>query len=206
MLGRRGPLQAAFTNPEVRELGKLKGATAITVASEVALDPLSAAHLQANPDPYQSKESRNPPVYGGKLHRRRFENTDPTFSGFSDGSSRRRNGKRTSGANRQKRTPTDRSRRPSDRRQPIKWNISTQAWYSVRSAIVACPFLTSRSETIGVRYPTTRGMSPMASMDHASPDCSPAAGSNVVQVASSEPTSPMAWKPPRQCWRRPTED
>ncbi len=41
MLGRRGPAQAAFTNPEVRELGQLEGADALAMANEVALDPLS---------------------------------------------------------------------------------------------------------------------------------------------------------------------
>ena len=41
MLGRRGPAQAAFTNPEVRELGELPGADPYVLADEVALDPLS---------------------------------------------------------------------------------------------------------------------------------------------------------------------
>ena len=41
MLGRRGPAQAAFTNPEVRELSQLEGADAVTLPDEVALDPLS---------------------------------------------------------------------------------------------------------------------------------------------------------------------
>jgi ferredoxin/flavodoxin---NADP+ reductase len=50
MLGRRGPTQAAFTNPEVRELGQLDGADVHVESDEVQLDDLSKAELQANPD------------------------------------------------------------------------------------------------------------------------------------------------------------
>lgn len=50
MLGRRGPAQAAFTNPEVRELGQLEGADIVVRKDEIALDPLSQAQLDANPD------------------------------------------------------------------------------------------------------------------------------------------------------------
>src|SRR6266545_4074000 len=40
LLGRRGPAQAAFTNPEIRELGELADADVSTLADEVELDPL----------------------------------------------------------------------------------------------------------------------------------------------------------------------
>lgn len=50
MLGRRGPAQAAFTNPEVRELGELADADIAVRADEVALDPLSRAALDAEDD------------------------------------------------------------------------------------------------------------------------------------------------------------
>jgi len=50
LLGRRGPAQAAFTNPEIRELGELADADASTVPAEVELDPLSRAALEKNPD------------------------------------------------------------------------------------------------------------------------------------------------------------
>ncbi len=42
MIGRRGPVQAAFTNPEVKELGELPGADAIVYPEELELDPTSA--------------------------------------------------------------------------------------------------------------------------------------------------------------------
>jgi ferredoxin--NADP+ reductase len=50
MLGRRGPAQAAFTNPEVRELGAMPGADVVVEPDEVALDALSRAELEREPD------------------------------------------------------------------------------------------------------------------------------------------------------------
>jgi ferredoxin--NADP+ reductase len=41
LLGRRGPAQAAFTTPEVKELGELPGADVTALPEETALDPLS---------------------------------------------------------------------------------------------------------------------------------------------------------------------
>ena len=45
LLGRRGPAQAAFTNPEVKELGELEGADVGALLHEVELDALSAAAI-----------------------------------------------------------------------------------------------------------------------------------------------------------------
>ncbi|GBD31562.1 NADPH-ferredoxin reductase FprA [bacterium HR33] len=50
MLGRRGPLQAAFTNPEVRELGELPGADVRVLPEELELDPLSRSELERSDD------------------------------------------------------------------------------------------------------------------------------------------------------------
>ncbi|HIF23345.1 MAG TPA: NADP oxidoreductase [Gemmatimonadetes bacterium] len=50
MLGRRGALQAAFTNPEVRELGELEGADIHVSPEDVRLDSLSQAELEATED------------------------------------------------------------------------------------------------------------------------------------------------------------
>ncbi|MCP3979843.1 MAG: FAD-dependent oxidoreductase [bacterium] len=50
MLGRRGPAQAAFTNPEVKELGELEGADALTLPDEMRLDPLSARVVEEAAD------------------------------------------------------------------------------------------------------------------------------------------------------------
>jgi len=45
MLGRRGPAQAAFTNPEIKELGEMPGADIVVLPEEVELDPLSEKAL-----------------------------------------------------------------------------------------------------------------------------------------------------------------
>jgi ferredoxin--NADP+ reductase len=50
LLGRRGPAQAAFTNPEIRELGELPGADVTDRVEEVELDPLSRAELEKTGD------------------------------------------------------------------------------------------------------------------------------------------------------------
>lgn len=50
VLGRRGPAQAAFTNPEVRELGELEGADIRVLTDEVRLDPASQAEVDASDD------------------------------------------------------------------------------------------------------------------------------------------------------------
>src|SRR5579871_5427773 len=48
MLGRRGPVQAAFTPPELKELGELAGAEPVVDAAELELDPASEAELEAD--------------------------------------------------------------------------------------------------------------------------------------------------------------
>ena len=50
MLGRRGPAQAAFTNPEVKELGEMPGADIVVLPEEVELDELSRAALERSQD------------------------------------------------------------------------------------------------------------------------------------------------------------
>jgi ferredoxin--NADP+ reductase len=50
LLGRRGPVQAAFTAPEVKELGELDAADALARPDETAIDPLSAAELEREDD------------------------------------------------------------------------------------------------------------------------------------------------------------
>jgi ferredoxin--NADP+ reductase len=48
ILGRRGPAQAAFTNPELRELGELARADVLVEPADVELDPASAAWLESD--------------------------------------------------------------------------------------------------------------------------------------------------------------
>ena len=48
ILGRRGPAQAAFTNPELRELGELGRADVVVDPAELELDPQSAVWLESD--------------------------------------------------------------------------------------------------------------------------------------------------------------
>jgi ferredoxin/flavodoxin---NADP+ reductase len=45
VLGRRGPAQAAFTNPEIKELGEMSDADPIVEPADLDLDPVSASYL-----------------------------------------------------------------------------------------------------------------------------------------------------------------
>ncbi|MEO5798651.1 MAG: FAD-dependent oxidoreductase [Gemmatimonadales bacterium] len=50
IIGRRGPVQAACTTPELRELGELDGVDVIVDKRDLELDPISAAQLAAGDD------------------------------------------------------------------------------------------------------------------------------------------------------------
>ena len=50
ILARRGPVQAACTTPELRELGELDGVDVIVDPLDLELDPVSAAHLANEED------------------------------------------------------------------------------------------------------------------------------------------------------------
>ena len=48
VLGRRGPVQAAFTNPEIKELGVMEDADVVVDPADVELDPASKAFLESD--------------------------------------------------------------------------------------------------------------------------------------------------------------
>lgn len=50
LLGRRGPAQAAFTNPELKELGELSLADVVVRPEDLELDAATRASLDATPD------------------------------------------------------------------------------------------------------------------------------------------------------------
>ena len=56
LLGRRGPAQAAFTNPEIKELGELADADITVRPDEAELDELTRAALAQNPDRATTKK------------------------------------------------------------------------------------------------------------------------------------------------------
>ena len=51
MLGRRGPAQAAFTNPEIKELGEMEAADIQVPEQDAAIDEATRKFMEANPDP-----------------------------------------------------------------------------------------------------------------------------------------------------------
>jgi ferredoxin--NADP+ reductase len=75
LVGRRGPAQAAFTNPELRELGELARADVVVDPAQLELDEHSAAWLQSDAADLTARRnvellrtySQQPPV--GKTHR-----------------------------------------------------------------------------------------------------------------------------------------
>jgi len=66
LLGRRGPAQAAFTPPEVKELGDLPGADVQALAEEVALDPLSAADVDRADDAATTRKVETLAAFAGR--------------------------------------------------------------------------------------------------------------------------------------------
>ncbi|MFT6016202.1 MAG: ferredoxin--NADP+ reductase [Patiriisocius sp.] len=50
VLGRRGPAQAAYTPPEIKEMGELEDADVSVPADEAAIDPASKAEMERNSD------------------------------------------------------------------------------------------------------------------------------------------------------------
>jgi ferredoxin--NADP+ reductase len=56
LVGRRGPVQAAFTNPEIKELGALAGCETSTLPDEMELDELSAQALADAEDKATSRK------------------------------------------------------------------------------------------------------------------------------------------------------
>jgi len=67
VLGRRGPVQAAFTNPELREFGELPDADVIVDPRDLELDELSAAELSAADDRTAEKNMATLKEYASRL-------------------------------------------------------------------------------------------------------------------------------------------
>lgn len=66
ILGRRGPAQAAFTNPELKELGEMQVAEVIVRPEDATIDALSASDLAAHPDAMVAKNLQTLAKYVGQ--------------------------------------------------------------------------------------------------------------------------------------------
>lgn len=67
VFGRRGPAQAAFTNPEIKELGEMEEADLIIASDEIQLDDLSQAYLDG--DDADKKDVKNVEIMRGYSER-----------------------------------------------------------------------------------------------------------------------------------------
>jgi ferredoxin--NADP+ reductase len=67
VLGRRGPVQAAFTNPELREFGELPDADVVIDPRDLELDTLSAAELAAAEERTAEKNMATLREYAARL-------------------------------------------------------------------------------------------------------------------------------------------
>jgi ferredoxin--NADP+ reductase len=77
VLARRGPAQAAFTTPELKELGELAGADILVDAAELELDPASAAFAESDTNAGRNMEvlrefAARPPAGKPRAIRLRF--------------------------------------------------------------------------------------------------------------------------------------
>ncbi len=66
MLGRRGPAQAAFTNPEIKELGEMEVADIQVPEEEAAIDEATRKFMEANPDPSTDRKVEILQRYAGE--------------------------------------------------------------------------------------------------------------------------------------------
>ena len=76
VLGRRGPAQAAFTTPELRELGELTRADIIVDPADLELDPFSAQWLEEEGEPTNKRNVELMREYAAREphgHERRVE-------------------------------------------------------------------------------------------------------------------------------------
>ena len=60
VLGRRGPAQAAFTNPELLELGEMTDADVFVDPGDAELDPLSRPHRERGGARHRHEERGDP--------------------------------------------------------------------------------------------------------------------------------------------------
>lgn len=67
IVGRRGPAQAAFTNPEIKELGEMADADIIVPKADAALDPLSKEAMLAEGDKVAIRNVEILQTYAGRV-------------------------------------------------------------------------------------------------------------------------------------------
>ncbi len=151
MLGRRGPAQAAFTNPEVRELGEMMNADIDIDAGEMELDEISREWLES--DDADPTNRRNVEIFTD------FSGREPEGKTQEDRAPLPALARRDPGR-RQGRADRDRQERAASATTPAASAPSTRASARRSSAAWCC----ARSATRASRsraFPSTSGPGPI---------------------------------------------
>ena len=138
LLGRRGPAQAAFTNPEIRELGELPGADIVARPDEVELDPLTRAELEKTADRGTLKKVEILREYAQRVPSGKPRTPGRPLPGLAGGAPRRR-GRRGGRPPRSSATSSTRRRPARSRPAPPTGSRSFRsAWSFARWGTGAC--------------------------------------------------------------------
>ena len=143
MLGRRGPAQAAFTNPELRELGELTRADVIVDPDRWSSTRTAPTWLESEGDADQQAQRRDPARLLAARAARPRPPRRAALPALAGGDPRRGRGR--PGHRHPRRQEPDRER--PRRRRPARRRSSPAGSCSARSATAACRWRASRSTT-----------------------------------------------------------
>ena len=193
LLGRRGPVQAAFTTPELRELGELERADVVVDSTDLALDDHSRAALENEASP---TTKRNIAVLQDFAARARDAHRPRTIalrflrSPVRDRRRRPRRGRRRSDQRARPSRGRDARRTPDGR--------DGDAARGPRAQLDRLPRTTSHRAAVRRRSrpdPESRRVASPAGSASTS-----RAGSSAVRAASSGPTRSARRQPSSTCW------
>ena len=174
VLGRRGPAQAAFTNPEVRELGEMVDADIIIDPNQCELDAGSQEWLDS--DDAEPTNRRNLEIFTD------FANREPEGKGKRI-VMRSRATAASSGSSSASTSSRGTTRAPSAPVTPVSARPSTAALCCVRSATAAWASTACRSTTAAARSPTRAAASSSPTRANRSRASTSSGGSSVGRAA-----------------------
>ena len=193
LLGRRGPVQAAFTTPELRELGELESADVVVDAADLALDAHSRAALEDGRVTHDEAQHRGAAGLRCPRPRRAQAANDRAVLPALPGGDRRRRPRRGRRRGRQRARPArgrDTRRTPDGRDGDAAGGPGAQLDRLPRTA---------RHGAAVRRRSRPDPQSTRAGSSAASASTS-RAGSSAVRAGSSAPTRSARRRPSRACW------
>ena len=156
VLGRRGPAQAAFTNPELLELGEMTDADVFVDARDVAARPAQPGlHRERGREHHGAQERGDPHRLRRPRGRRQAPPDRPALPRLPGGDPRRRAGDRHPDL--PQRAGRRRATGPCAPGPPRSSRRSTAGSCSARSAIAACRWRTCPSTSARGVIPNERG-------------------------------------------------